>query len=198
VLYNPLAWTYDWVSRVVSLGHWRDWQRQALRALRAQSAWRVLELAYGTGDMLLELHAARYCPVGVDLSPAMARIARRKLRRHGVNVPLVRGRAQQLPFADASFDAVLSTFPAEFIVAYETLSQIARVLRPGGRAVIVAMGRLTSRTLWARFLEWLYAITGQRGPLPDLRPQLEAAGLRHWATWVPATDSAVLLVILEK
>jgi ubiquinone/menaquinone biosynthesis C-methylase UbiE len=148
--------------------------------------------------MLLDLAALRYCPVGIDLSPTMVRIAQRKLSRHNVAVPLVRGRAQRLPFADAAFDAILCTFPAEFIVARDTLSQIVRVLRPGGRAVVAAMSELTAGGPVSRFLELLYRITGQRSPLPDLQPHLEALGLESWATWKSVEGSAVLLVIAEK
>ena len=196
LLYHPLAWTYDWVSRLVSMGQWRAWQRTALSEVRGE---RVLELAFGTGDLLLDLHAMRSVrPVGLDRSPQMARIARHKLQRHGARVPLVRGRGEQLPFANASIDTILSTFPAPFIVAQHTLAEIARVLKPEGRAVIVAMATLSTRSPCGRLLEWLYRITGQRGPLPDLGPQLEAVGLRHRIAWRPVDGSQVLLVLLEK
>lgn len=195
LLYNPLAWAYDWVSQVVSLGHWREWQREALAELCGS---RVLELAFGTGDLLLEAHGAGYQPTGIDLSPAMIRIAQRKLRVHQVSLPLVRARTQQLPFAQASFDSVLCTFPASFLAAHETLSEIARVLGPGGRAVIAPMARLKPETAWARLLEGLYRITGQRGPLPGLQAPFAALGLRYQACWRPVEGSWVLLIILEK
>ncbi len=196
LLYHPLAWTYDWVSRLVSMGQWRAWQRTALSEVRGE---RALELAFGTGDLLLDLHAmGNVRPIGLDLSPQMVRIARRKLQRQGAYVPLVRGRGQQLPFAAASIDTILSTFPAPFIVAQQTLEEMARVLKREGRAVIVAMATLSSRSPWGRLLEWLYWITGQRGPLPDLGPQLDAAGLSHRIEWRPVDGSRVLLVLLER
>jgi ubiquinone/menaquinone biosynthesis C-methylase UbiE len=196
LLYNPLAWTYDWVSRAVSLGQWRVWQRTALAEVRGE---RVLELAFGTGDLLLDLHAmGTVQPVGLDLSPYMARIAQRKLQRQGICLPLVRGRAEQLPFADASIDTVLSTFPAPFVLARQTLKEVARVLKPDGRAVIVAMATLSSESLWSRTLEWLYEITGQRGPLPDLSAQLEAARLNSRSEWRSVDGTSVLLIVLEK
>jgi ubiquinone/menaquinone biosynthesis C-methylase UbiE len=195
VLYNPLAWTYDWVSKMVSLGRWPLWQQAALPELRGE---RVLELAFGTGDTLLDLRASRYQVVGLDLSPYMVRIARQKLSYRGVRVPLVRGRTQQLPFADAIFDSVLSVFPAEFIAAPDTLSEVARVLRLGGRAVVVVLAQFRPDGLWTRFLEWLYEITGQRGPLPDLGPELEALGLQYQMMRKTIDQDSVLLVILEK
>jgi ubiquinone/menaquinone biosynthesis C-methylase UbiE len=190
-----MAWAYDRVSRIVSLGRWRDWQRAGLLELRGK---KVLELASGTGDMLLDLYAGQYCPVGLDLSRQMVRIARQKLDRHGASVPLVRGRSQRLPFADASFDAVLSTFPTEFIVAPDTLREIARVLRPGGRAVVVVMAQFLPDGPWTWLLEELYRITGQRDALPDLRSHVEALGLAYRTMWRAVDGASVLLAVLGK
>jgi ubiquinone/menaquinone biosynthesis C-methylase UbiE len=164
LLYNELAWTYDLVSRVVSLGQWRSWQRAGLQRLGAVPGQRVLELAHGTGNMQIDLAAEGLASVGVDLSAAMGRIARRKLRRQGLMLCLVRCRAQRLPFAARQFDAILSTFPTEFIVAPETLAEAYRVLKPGGRMVVVVSGILTAGGPTAGTLEWLYRVTGQRGP----------------------------------
>ena len=163
LLYREMAWSYDLVSRIVSLGHWRDWQRVAMRYARGP---RLLDLAFGTGNLLLDWHAAGLRPVGVDLSPQMARITAHKLRAQELPLALARGRAQALPFADATFDSLVSTFPAEFILERATVEEVARVLRPGGRFVVVVNACLTGRDLPSRFFEWLYALTGQRPPLP--------------------------------
>jgi ubiquinone/menaquinone biosynthesis C-methylase UbiE len=96
----------------------------------------------------------------------MGRIARRKLRRHHLASPLVRGRAQQLPFPDHTFDAVVSTFPTPFIIEPETLREARRVLKPGARLVIVAGGILTGGSVLKNALETAYKATGQRGPWP--------------------------------
>ena len=83
LLYNELAWTYDWVSWAVSLGRWRSWQRVALPLLDAPRDGSVLELAHGTGNLLLDMLEAGLLPTGYDLSPNMGRNAQRKLRRAG-------------------------------------------------------------------------------------------------------------------
>ncbi|HEX6385885.1 MAG TPA: methyltransferase domain-containing protein [Anaerolineae bacterium] len=162
LLYNELAWTYDAVSWLVSFGEWRAWQRAALPFV---AGGRVLELGHGTGHMLLALQAAGYEMVGLDVSPHMGRLARRRLLRGGMAALLVRGQGQALPFATASFDTVLATFPTDYIVDPVTLAAVHRVLRPGGRLVIVPEGHLIGSGLHHRFIDWLFRVTGQRsGP----------------------------------
>lgn len=163
LLYNELAFTYDAVSWIVSLGAWRCWTKTAFQHLERQSP--VLELAHGTGNLQLDLAAAGYNTVGYDLSAAMGQIARRKLLQHGIPVRLTRGRAQQLPFSANAFAAVVSTFPTEFITAPETLREVSRVLRPGGLFVIVPNAVLTGGGRLEQALEWLYRVTGQRGTI---------------------------------
>lgn len=163
LLYNECAFLYDRVSVFVSFGAWRAWQRAALHYLPSPQAGRVLELAHGTGDMQLDMQGADYRTLGLDLSPYMGRIAQRKLRRHGCTAHLVQGQAQQLPFPDGAFAAVVSTFPTPFIVEAATLAEVRRVLQPQGVMIVVLNGTLTGGGLGTRFLEGLYAITGQRG-----------------------------------
>lgn len=160
LLYNEMAFTYDTVSKVVSLGAWRCWQRAALKHLPKDG--RVLELAHGTGDLQLDLKAGGWSAVGYDLSPNMGRIARAKLTRHGVPVRLARGMAQQLPFPEGAFAAVVSTFPSDFITASDTLREVYRVLQPGGIFAIVPGAQFTGGGAAKAVLDVAYRITGQR------------------------------------
>lgn len=163
LLYNEMAFTYDLVSNVVSLGAWRCWQRAGLKHLDAQPDDLILELAHGTGNLQIDLHDAGYRTVGYDLSPYMGQIARRKLLKKGYPAELVRGKAQQLPFANGTFGAVISTFPTDFIIADATLREVHRVLKPSGQFIIVPNGVLTGGGIPQTSLEWLYRVTGQRG-----------------------------------
>lgn len=162
LLYHELAFTYDWVSYVVSLGAWRCWQRTAIKHLQAPPRSSLLELAHGTGNLQLDLNAAGYQVTGYDLSSQMGRIAQSKLRREGLPVRLAQGRAQQLPFMNSAFAAVISTFPTNFILEPETLREVHRVLQPGGQFLIVPNGVLTAGGFAEAGLEWLYRVTGQR------------------------------------
>ncbi len=163
LLYNEMAFTYDTVSSVVSLGAWRCWQRAALRYLDTTSGDMILELAHGTGNLQLDLAAAGYQAIGYDLSPYMGQIARTKLQRQGISARLVQGKAQQLPFPANTFKAVISTFPTDFIFAPETLQEINRILCDDGQLIIVPNGVLTGGGMTEAGLEWLYRVTGQRG-----------------------------------
>lgn len=193
LLYNQLAWSYDAVAWAASLGQWREWVHTAVPFLRGP---RILDLAHGTGILLPALVSAGYTAIGYDLSVSMGRIARRKTSRRGINIPLVRGMAQHLPFCSGWFDSVVCTFPAEFILHPITLREIRRVLNPDGVLVLVLAALPTDRSVLARLMTWLFAVTGQ-GPPRDLEPppQFEAAGFRSNLHWVSLPRSQVVLIV---
>lgn len=201
LLYNQLAWTYDLVANAVSLGRWWAWQRQALAFIAPHS--RVLELAHGTGHLLTDLHAAGHHPLALDLSPHMSRIAQRRLQRRGLAVPLLRAKAQALPLRAACLDAVVATFPTEYIVDAESIAACARVLKPGGRLVTVLGGMLSGHGLLGRFIRWLFVITGQDvesfpGEMEPVLRRFAAAGLQARIETVTLPDSRVWLLVAEK
>jgi ubiquinone/menaquinone biosynthesis C-methylase UbiE len=129
----------------------------------------VLEMGYGTGLLMADMAAKGLAPVGIDLSPYMARLARQRLLQRGAVLKLVRGKAQHLPFPDASFTNVIATFPTDYILDPETLIAIGRVLQPGGCLIIVVMGYLQGPDPLRCFIDWLYRITGQR-EIPEPKP----------------------------
>jgi len=147
-LYNEFAWAYDGVSWLVSLGHWWGWRRAALDYLLGP---RVLEVGFGTGDLLMEMARQGWDVCGLELSPAMQRITARKMHRHRVWVPRVRGLAQAMPFPDRTFNSIVSTFPAEFILQPPTWQEFSRVLVPSGRVIVTGVGLRTD----SRFLQQL-------------------------------------------
>jgi ubiquinone/menaquinone biosynthesis C-methylase UbiE len=197
LLYNEFAWTYDMVAWTVSLGQWKAWGRTAIPHLRGG---RVLELAHGPGHLLVAMAERGLAPVGLDLSPTMSRMARRRLSKDGsLTVPLVRARAQAIPFRTGCFDSAVATFPAEFIMARDTLQEVARVLATDGRWVIVPGATLSGRDPISRFIWWLYRITGQGDVLIGRgKALLERAGFSVNATWEEAKHSRVLVVTADK
>jgi ubiquinone/menaquinone biosynthesis C-methylase UbiE len=203
LLYHQFAWAYDAISAVVSLGRWHEWGATALPFLTRP---RVLELGHGPGHLLAALAEGGWRAVGLDLSPQMGRLARRRLARRGLAAPLVRGRGQTLPFPDNSFNSVVAVFPAPYIIAPETVAAIQRVLRPDGRLVIVPEAELTRAGPAARAIEWLYQITGQRGARDGdsdtdrndfWKTALSPAGFQVQVQQVSLSDSLVTVVVAE-
>jgi len=96
----------------------------------------------------------------------MALIAGRKLRSGKHAGRLNRARAQKLPFPSNYFDNVVATFPSDYMLQDQTLAEIYRVLRSGGRLVIVAEGELRGPWPIRPMIDWLYRITDQRSLLP--------------------------------
>ena len=170
LLYTRLAPTYDAVAWAVSFGQWRAWGAAALPYL---SGPRVLELGHGPGHMLAMLAGHGYDAAGLDLSPQMGRLARRKRPQPCV----VRAAAEDAPFAAGSFEGVLATFPTAYITAPATVAAVHRLLRPGGRLVIVPEARLGGPRPLRALVDWLYAFTGQRAAAGDD----PAARLAFWS-----------------
>lgn len=125
LLYSELAWAYDAVSWLVSLGHWAAWRRAALAHIEGS---RVLDIGFGTGELLIEMDDIGLDPFGLELSEDMHEVTTRKLRRRGAHIPRVRARAQTMPFADGSFDSAIATFPAWYVFDRATLHEVARVI----------------------------------------------------------------------
>jgi len=173
-LYTTLAWSYDAVAWLSSVGQWRTWQSAAV----ARYAGRVLELGHGPGHVLLDLERAGNRVTGVDPSPQMARLASRRLRRQASSAGLVRARAQHLPFASGSHAAIIATFPTGYIFDSRTLAEVSRVLEPAGELVVIGVVEITGSGVLDRLAGWLYRITGQSGdPDPDWLIPLAQAGL---------------------
>jgi ubiquinone/menaquinone biosynthesis C-methylase UbiE len=196
LLYNELAFTYDLVAWCVSLGKWKAWGRASMAHLRGS---RVLELAHGPGHLLIALRRAGYRPVGIDLSPSMCRQASRRLRRASLDAPLVRCRAQALPFRSGAFDSAVATFPTEYIVDPATLREAARVTGPEGRLVVVAAAKLGGRGPLPRLIDALYTVTGQGDPMP--RGDEPAFGQSDWTIRIEherVGNSTVFLVVGER
>ena len=201
LLYNQCAFAYDLVSRCVSLGRWRDWQRSVMPCLPPASAGIVLDLAHGTGELHSDLLRAGYGCVGLDLSPQMGRLAQRKLRRAGLAGALLRGDARRLPFADESLAAVVCTFPTPFIFEWETLAELRRVLQPGAAAIVVLSGALDGRgplRLLIRGLYWLSGQTSAPHNVSGLCAQLGNSGLEARMEEARLADSAAQLLIMTK
>ncbi|NIM96078.1 MAG: methyltransferase domain-containing protein [Anaerolineales bacterium] len=133
-LYTTIAWIYDFVAMVSSVGQWRTWQQAGVDAIQQGT---VLELGYGTGHVLLNFFKGGIIPFGADPSRQMAGITKRRLRKAGFEPRITLATAQTLPFPSETFDSIISTFPSDYILEQSTLAEAWRVLVPKGRFVII-------------------------------------------------------------
>ena len=145
-LFAPLGPTYDRMGAVLSFGQDPYWRRFLVSRLPADGG-HVLDVATGTGLVAEQLLRRGFRVTGLDQSPEMLAEA----RRHGAGVEYVEGRAERLPFADASFDHLTFTYLLRYVDdPGATLTELARVVRPGGTVAMLEFGvpRGFWRPLW--------------------------------------------------
>ncbi len=201
LLYNEFAFTYDAVSWLASLGHWRRWQRSLLSRLGAPEAGMALELAHGTGDLQVDLLRAGYRTVALDLSPAMGRITRRKLRRARLQTPILRAEVTRLPLKSSSFAAIVCAFPTAFIFQPAMLAELKRVLADDGAAEIVLRGQLTGGGPAKAIIRFLYRLAGLSADLPsadDLQAIFGEHGFDARIQTIDCAGSMAQVVALSK
>lgn len=161
-LFAPLADTYDRYARLLSFGQDGRWRRFLVSQIEAGADESVLDVACGTGAVALELVRAHGCRVvGIDQSPEMLAAGRKRVDSAGQSdrVELREGRAEELPFPDASFDALTFTYLLRYVDdPGATLRELARVVRPGG--VVAGLDFFVPRSALARITWKLYTRAG--------------------------------------
>lgn len=166
-MFDRIAPRYDFLNRFISMGMDRHWRRRAMNILASGcSPVCVLDIGCGTGDIALDLlrrHPA-LTVTGIDLSEEMLRLAVVKAQKTGLEdrVSFQSGDATALTFDSERFDGIVCTFCFRNIAHRAmALSEMRRVLRPGGRLVILELTVPSSRLM--RMIHWLY--TGRILPL---------------------------------
>lgn len=216
-MFDRIAGVYDLMNSVMTAGLHHQWRRRAADLAGAAPGDRVLDVATGTGDLAVEL-AARVGPdgevIGSDFSQEMLERARRK-------APGLRfewGNALDLPYADATFDATTVGFGARnFSDLDRGLAEMARVVRPGGRVVVLEITTPQRQPLSTFFSFWfdrvvplIGRLTGQeeaygylpssvrRFPAPEgLAAAMERAGLTR-IRWILTAGGIIALHVGEK
>lgn len=144
-LFDGIAYRYDLLNHLLSGGIDLYWRRAAVQLMTEERPERILDVATGTADFAIA--AMRSGPksiIGVDISEPMLEIGRRKVARRGWTdrIRLETGEAEALAFPDSSFDAAIVAFGARnFEDLDKGLSEMCRVLRPGGRIVVLEFSR---------------------------------------------------------
>ena len=164
-LFATIAPRYDLITRLLSYGQDARWKRRVAEIVRAEagSSRRVLDLACGTGDVALSL-ADSHEVIGLDLTPAMLALARRRAAAAATPLPWIAGDMTSLPFAGGSFDIVTTSYGLRNVPALETaLSEIGRVLRPNGLLVSLDFNKPRGAVVRGVYLGYLTAVGSLMG-----------------------------------
>ena len=178
-MFDRIADRYDLMNSVMTAGMHHRWRERAAGLACVGPGGSALDVCCGTGDLALELSrrvGAEGEVVGLDFSEPMLELAREK-SRPGANVRWLQGNALELPFGDNEFEAATVGFGVRNLVDLERgIAEMARVVRPGGRVVILEI-----TTPQRPPLSWFFAVWFDR-----IVPLLgTAAGDRDAYTYLP-------------
>jgi demethylmenaquinone methyltransferase/2-methoxy-6-polyprenyl-1,4-benzoquinol methylase/phosphoethanolamine N-methyltransferase len=182
----PWASFYDVVVRVLSLGKMRDIRRAIAELAQTKPGDRVLDVGCGTGDLAMAAKALAGPTgevFGTDASPKMIEVARRKAAKAGVDVTFQVDLIENITFPDNHIDVVLSSFMMHHLpddLKRAGLVEIYRVLKPGGRILIVDMQSSPGGSLSQRLADLMIQMHGGHAAMQDnvtkLIPLVQAAG----------------------
>ncbi|MBI2424004.1 MAG: bifunctional demethylmenaquinone methyltransferase/2-methoxy-6-polyprenyl-1,4-benzoquinol methylase UbiE [Candidatus Hydrogenedentes bacterium] len=170
-MFDRIAHRYDLLNRLLSMGRDVAWRKMLVKRLPAVDNPRVLDLATGTADVLFAMERALPTleqGVGLDMSAGMLSFGRQKVLARGLErrLSLVRADATRIPFEDNSFDAVSISFGIRNVLDMdEGLREMCRVLRPGGRALILEFSLPANRPFRALYLFYFRHILPRIGGL---------------------------------
>lgn len=144
-MFNNISKRYDFLNHFLSLGIDKLWRKKAVKQLKELNPERMLDIATGTGDFavaLLKLDPKEI--IGVDISSGMLEVGNDKMRKRGYSdkIKLILGDSENLQFDDSYFDGVTVAFGVRNFENLEKgLAEMLRVIKPGGKAVILEFSK---------------------------------------------------------
>jgi demethylmenaquinone methyltransferase/2-methoxy-6-polyprenyl-1,4-benzoquinol methylase len=168
-MFDRIAGVYDLMNSAMTAGLHHRWRERAADLARVGAGSDALDVCCGTGDLAIELRR-RIGPggrvVGCDFSEPMLDLARRKAADRRLGIQFEWADALDLPYADRSFDAVTVGFGVRNLADLDRgLAEMARVLRPGGRLVVLEITRPRREPLSSFYSLWFDRIVPQLGAL---------------------------------
>jgi demethylmenaquinone methyltransferase/2-methoxy-6-polyprenyl-1,4-benzoquinol methylase len=160
-MFNAISPTYDRVNRILSFGLDQRWRKRMKKHLPARASLALLDCATGTGDQiiaLMENTPTLHSAVGIDLADEMLAIGRKKIEKkpYAHLVTLLTGDALHLPFPENHFDCVTIAFGIRNVTdVMRAFQEFRRVLKPGGRVLILEGSSPSSRWLKKAHLFYL-------------------------------------------
>jgi demethylmenaquinone methyltransferase / 2-methoxy-6-polyprenyl-1,4-benzoquinol methylase len=139
-MFSDIAFRYDFLNTLLSFGIDRLWRREAVRTIVEANPQRILDVATGTADLAISLKQALPTSevIGVDFAEPMLEYGRKKVSRLALTLPLLQGDGLNLDYPDNSFDALTIAYGIRnFSDRQRGLEEFYRVLKPGGRVVVL-------------------------------------------------------------
>jgi demethylmenaquinone methyltransferase / 2-methoxy-6-polyprenyl-1,4-benzoquinol methylase len=139
-MFSDIAFRYDFLNTLLSFGIDRLWRREAVRIVVEAQPQRILDVATGTADLAISLKQAlpNSEVIGVDFAEPMLEYGRKKVSRLALTLPLLQGDGLNLDYPDNSFDALTIAYGIRnFSDRQRGLEEFYRVLKPGGRVVVL-------------------------------------------------------------
>lgn len=140
-MFDNISENYDGLNRVISLGIDVSWRKKVVKLVSEVNPKKILDIATGTGDLALmmsQLNPDKI--VGLDISPGMLEVGKQKVNKANLSdkIEMVVGDSENIPFEDNTFDAITVSFGVRnFENLDKGLTEIYRVLRPGGKFVVL-------------------------------------------------------------
>ena len=160
-LFATIAYRYDFITGFLSYGQDRRWKAHLIRLARLERSDRVLDLACGTGDLAFAAAGSAQRVVGLDVTLAMLQLAR---QRQTAPVQFVAGDMLELPFPDQSFTVVTTGYGLRNVPDLQkSLTEIRRVLVPGGRLLSLDFNRPSNGIVRAVYLAYLTIVGAALG-----------------------------------
>jgi demethylmenaquinone methyltransferase/2-methoxy-6-polyprenyl-1,4-benzoquinol methylase len=167
-MFNSISGKYDFLNHFLSLGIDILWRKRAVRLLTKHQPQLILDIATGTGDFAIEALSLKPKKIiGVDISEGMLSVGREKLIKKNLTdkIELISGDSEVLPFEDNFFDAVIVSFGVRNFENLEKgLSDMLRVLKPGGKVVILEFSKPKSfpfKQLYKFYFQWILPKIGK-------------------------------------
>lgn len=168
-MFDNISARYDLLNHLLSMGIDKRWRKEAIESLRPYAPQKMLDIATGTGDFAIE-SARRLQPqllIGADISEGMMEVARRKVENAQLSniVSFAKEDCLNLSFENDSFDAVTVAYGVRNYADLEKgLSEMLRVLRPGGRLVIIELTtpvKFPMKQLFKVYARWVMPTIGK-------------------------------------
>ena len=167
-MFNSISGKYDFLNHFLSLGIDILWRKRAVRLLTKHQPQLILDIATGTGDFAIEALSLKPKKIiGVDISEGMLSVGREKLIKKNLTdkIELISGDSEFLPFEDNFFDAVIVSFGVRNFENLEKgLSDMLRVLKPGGKVVILEFSKPKSfpfKQIYQFYFQWILPKIGK-------------------------------------